>query len=147
MSKSLTRILIMVLLAPYSLLLVEFIATEITLKNILKALAAVFGPIPLVLFTAFIFTNKTEAPVKEINLSILSAFSYLLATLFLTILGLDWFESFIYPTFSTTVVPIFFNSFILAMYIINLLFTKDMKMIAILSGISIGISMYVLFLT
>ena len=147
MSKSLTRTLIMVLLAPYSLLLIEFIATEITLKNIIKALAAVFGPIPLVIFAAFIFTNKTEVPVKEINLSILLAFSYLLVTLFLTILGLDWFESFIYPTFSTTVVPIFFNSVILATYIINLLFTKDIKIIAILSGISIGISIYVLFLT
>ena len=147
MSKPLTRVLIIVLLVPYSLLLVEFIATEITLKNIVKALAAVFGPIPLVIFTAFIFANKTEMSVSEINLSILSAFSYLLATFFFTILWLYFFETFIYKAFSTTVVPIFFNSFILAMYIINLLFTKDMKMIAILSGISIGISMYVLFLT
>lgn len=147
MSQSLTRILIIVLLVPYSLLLIEFIIAEITLKNIIKALVAVFAPIPLVIFTAFIFANQTEEPVSEINLSILSAFSYLLTTFFLAILWLYLVEMFIYKAFSTTVIPIFFNSIILAMYIINLLFTKSMKMIAILSGISIGISIYVLFLT
>lgn len=147
MSQSLTRILIIVLLVPYSLLLIEFIVAEITLKNIVKALVAVFAPIPLVIFTAFIFANQTEEPVSEINLSILSAFSYLLTTFFLAILWLYLVEMFIYKAFSTTVIPIFFNSIILAMYIINLLFTKSMKMIAILSGISIGISIYVLFLT
>lgn len=147
MSKSITRVLIMVLLVPYSLLLIEFIAIEVTLKNIIKALTAVFGPIPLVIFAVFIFANKTAAPVSEINLSVLSAFSYLLATLFFTMLWLYFFETFIYKAFSTTVVPIFFNSFILTMYIINLLFTNNSRIIAVLSGISIGISMYVLFLT
>jgi hypothetical protein len=148
MSKTLARGLVIILLIPYSLFLFEVLAREVTLKNIVKVTASVFGPIPLALFFAYLFVAR-ESILKEIDetrLSSIVLFSLLLTTLLITVISLYFFEFFIYKAFSETVVPIFFNSLVLIMYIVNILLIKSLKMIAILSGISMGISIYVLFI-
>jgi len=149
MSKTLARGLVIILLIPYSLFLVEFVAKDVTFENIIKVIAAIFGPIPLVIFIAYIFVPRKNIlkEIDETSLSTFASFSYLLGTLLTTIIFLYFFETFIYKDFHETVTPIFFNSFVLMMYIINVLITKDIKMIAVLSGISMGISIDVLFLT
>ncbi len=148
MNKALTRVLVIILLIPYSLFLFEFLAKDVTLKNIIKVITAVFGPIPLAIFVAYIFVPK-KSILQEIDdtaLSVFASFSYLLGTLLMTLIFLDFFEKFIYEGFSETVTPIFFNSLVLMMYIVNILVTKNLKMIALLSGLSMGISINVLFL-
>ena len=148
MSKTLARGLVIILLIPYSLLLVEFLTKDVTFENIIKVIAAVFGPIPLAIFIAYIFVSRKNIlkEIDETSLSVVASFSYLLGTLLTTIILLYFFETFIYKEFHQTVTPIFFNSFVLIMYIINVLITKNIKMIAVLSGISMGISINVLFL-
>lgn len=149
MNKTLIRGLIIILLIPYSLLLFEFLAKDVTLKNIIKVFAAVAGPLPLAIFIAYILVSikNVENTPGEVPVSALASFNYLLITLFIAIIFLYVFEAFIYKDFSQTVAPIFFNSFVIVMYLVNLLFTKNLQMIAILSGISMGISLYVLFLS
>ena len=149
MSKTLARVLVIVLLIPYSLFLVEFLAKDVTVQNIIKVVAAIFGPIPLTIFIAYIFVPSKNIlkEIDETNLSLVASFSYLLGTLFTTIILLYFFETFIYKDFSNTVTPIFLNSLVLMMYIVNILITKNIKIIAILSGISMAISINVLFIT
>lgn len=149
MSKTLARGLVIILLIPYSLFLVEFLTKDVTFENIIKVIAAIFGPIPLAIFIAYIFVPRKNIlkEIDETSLSVVASFSYLFGTLLATIIFLYFFETFIYKEFRDTVTPIFFNSFVLMMYIVNVLITKNIKMIAVLSGISMGISIDVLFLT
>jgi hypothetical protein len=141
--------LVIILLIPYSLFLFEFLAKEITFKNIVKVFAAVSGPIPIAIFIAYIFVAQ-KSLLKEINeshLSALASFSYLFVSLLMTIICLYFFETLFYKQFSETVIPIFLNSLVLMMYIVNILITKHIQIIALLSGISMGISIYVLFIS
>jgi len=149
MNKSFTRSLVVILLVPYSLFLFEFVAKDVTFRNIIKVVASVFGPIPLAIFLAYIFVAK-ENIIKEIDetfISVFASFSYLFFMLLMSMAFLYFLEVFIYKDFSESVVPIFINSLVLMMYIMNILYIKNIQMIAILSGMSMGISMYVLFLT
>lgn len=148
MTKSFTRGMVIILLVPYSLFLFEFIAKDVSFKNIIKVVASVFGPIPLAIFLAYIFVAK-ESIIKKIDetfISVFVSFSFLLITLLTTVIFLYFLDTFIYKDFRETVGPIFVNSLILMMYITNILYTKSIQMIAILSGMSMGISIYVLFL-
>jgi len=147
MSKKLIHSLIIILLIPYSLLLFEFLAKDVTLKNIIKVSTSVFGPIPIAIFLAYVLVAKKSVEIDETRLSVFASFSWLFMTLLATLTGLYFFENFVYKEFSESVVPIFLNSFVLVMYIANILLTKSLSMIAILSGLSMGISMHVLFLT
>ncbi len=148
MNKALARSLVIILLIPYSLFLVEFLTKDVTLRSIIKVVVAVFGPIPLAIFIAYIFVAKKSIlqEIDETRLSVLVSFTYLFGTLFMSTVFLYFVENFIYTDFSETVAPIFLNSFVLVMYIVNILVTKNISMIAILSGISMGISIHVLFL-
>jgi len=149
MSKSFTRGLVIILLVPYSLFLFEFVAKDVTFSNVIKVVASVFGPIPLAIFLAYIFVAK-ENIIKEIDetfISVFASFGYLFFMLLMSVVFLYFLEAFIYKGFSESVVPIFINSLVLMMYIMNILYVKSIQMIAILSGMSMGISMYVLFLT
>jgi hypothetical protein len=149
MSKSLARVLVIILLVPYSLFLFEFIAKDVTFRNIIKVGASVFGPIPLAIFFAYVFVAK-KSILKEIDETLINTFAsfiYLFITLLTTVVFLYFLEGFIYKDFSKTVVPIFLNSLILMMYITNILYTKSIQVIAILSGMSMGISIHVLFIT
>ncbi|MEK8015474.1 MAG: hypothetical protein VSS75_001315 [Candidatus Parabeggiatoa sp.] len=148
MSQKLARSLVIILLIPYSLFIIEFLAKEVTFQNIIKVIAAVSGPLPLAIFIAYIFVAKENllAEIDETRLNVFTAFSYLLATCLISILCLYFFEAIVYKELSHSVVPIFLNSFVLSLYIVNILWIKRIKMIAILSGISMGISIYVLFI-
>jgi len=149
MSKTLARGLVIILLIPYSLFLFEFLAKEVTFKNLVKVFAAVSGPIPLAIFVAYIFVAQKSIlkEIDESHLSVFVSFSYLFVTLLMTIIFLYFFETFFYKKFSETVTPIFLNSLVLMMYIVNILVTKRIQIIALLSGLSMGISIYVLFLS
>jgi hypothetical protein len=148
MSKTFARGLVIILLIPYALLLFEFLAKDVTFRNIIKVFASVFGPVPLAIFFAYLFVARGNlVKLDESTLSIFASFNYLLVTLLTTTLFLYFFEAFIYKEFSDSVVPIFLNSLVLVMYIANILLTKSIQVIAILSGISMGISIHVLFLT
>ncbi|HEC86164.1 MAG: hypothetical protein DRR08_33005 [Candidatus Parabeggiatoa sp. nov. 2] len=149
MTKTLARGLVIILLIPYSLLLFEFLAKDVTVRNIIKVFASVFGPVPLAIFFAYLFvaTGSFVKKRDESTLSVFASFNYLLVTLLATTLFLYFFEAFIYKEFSDSVVPIFLNSLVLVMYIANILLTKSIQVIAILSGISMGISIHVLFIT
>jgi len=148
MSQKLARSLVIILLIPYSLFLIEFLAKEATFQNIIKVIAAVSGPLPLAIFIAYIYVARENilTEIDETRLSTFTAFSYLLATSLLSIICLYFFEAFVYTELSHSVVPIFLNSLVLALYIVNILVIKRIKMIAILSGMSMGISIYVLFI-
>lgn len=151
MNKSFARWLAIILLIPYSLFLFDFLAKDISFKNIIKVFTAVLGPIPLVIFIAYIFVANKDFIIKwmeeDSSFCVFGAFSHLLVTLLSTIFFMSFFDKFIYTDFSETTIPIFLNSLVLVMYIVNILFTDSIKMIAIFSGISMGISINVLFLT
>ena len=149
MSKSLARALVILLLIPYSLFIFEFVAKDVSLRSIVKVTASVFGPVPLAIFVAYIFVAQKNI-IEEIGDTVISTFAsfgYLFFTLFVTLITLHLLEISIYPNFSETVAPIFLNSLILMMYIVNILYVKSIQIIAILSGISMGISTHVLFIT
>ena len=148
MSKNLARSLVIILLIPYSLFLFEFLAKDVTFRNIIKVVTSIFGPVPLAIFFAYVFVAKKSIlqEIDESHLSILGSISYLVGTFVMTLFWLYLFEGFVYPQLSQTVVPIFLNSLVLVMYITNILVTKSLTIIAILSGISMAISIYVLFL-
>jgi hypothetical protein len=148
LSKNLARSLVIILLIPYSLFLFEFLAKDVTFRNIIKVATSVFGPLPLAIFFAYVFVAKKNIlqEIDESHLSIFASVSYLLGTFVMTLFWLYLFEGLVYPQFSETVVPIFLNSLVLLMYITNILVTKSLKIIAILSGISMAISIQVLFL-
>lgn len=145
MSQSLARALIIILVMLYGFLLFEFLAQEVTVKNIIKVFTAVSAPLPLTIFVAYIFVARETFINPEVSISVLSSFTYLLVTLLFSLIFLHFFESLIYNGLSETIVPIFLNSFVLAMYVINIFLTKSVQMMAVLSGMSIGISLYVLF--
>ena len=149
MSKKFTYGLVIILLIPYSLLLFEFLAKDVTLKNIIKVSTSVFGPIPIAIFLAYVLVAKKSIreEIDETRLSVIASFNWLFVALLATLIFLYFFQTFVYKEFSESLVPIFLNSFVLVMYIANILLTKSISMIAILSGLSMGISMHVLFLT
>jgi hypothetical protein len=148
MNKSLAQGLVIILLIPYSLFLFEFVAKDVTFRNIVKVVASVFGPVPLAIFFAYVFVAKKNIfkEVEETLITTLTSFNYLFISLLISVIFLYFLEVFIYKDFSETVVPIFINSLILMMYITNILYVKSIQMIAILSGMSMGISIHVLFL-
>jgi hypothetical protein len=149
MNRTFARRLVIILLIPYCLFLFEFITQDVSIRNIVKVVASVVAPIPIAVFLAYIFTTQ-ETLIGEIDqatISTIASFAYLSNAILLSIMVFYGLETFIYQNLTQTVAPIFFNSFILMAYIINIIYIRNMQMIAILSGASIGISSYVLFLT
>lgn len=149
MNRTFARNLVIILLIPYCLFLFEFIAKDVSIRNIVKVTASVVAPVPIAVFLAYIFATEENliGEIDQATISTITSFVYLSSAILLSIMAFYGLETFIYQKLTQTVVPIFFNSFILTAYIINIIYIRNMQMIAILSGTSIGISSYVLFLT
>ena len=149
MNRTFARRLVIILLIPYCLFLFEFITQDVSMRNIVKVVASVVAPIPITVFLAYIFATQENliGEIDQVTIGTIASFAYLSTAILLSIIAFYGLETFIYQNLTQTVAPIFFNSFILMAYIINIIYIGNMQMMAILSGVSIGISSYVLFLT
>jgi hypothetical protein len=149
MERTFARSLVIILLIPYCLFLFEFITQDVSIRNIVKVIASVVAPIPIAVFLAYIFAAQENfiGEIDQATISTIASYAYLSNAIWLSIIVFYGLETFIYQNLTQTVAPIFFNSFILMAYIINIIYIRNRPIMAILSGTSIGISSYVLFLT
>jgi|GEM_PF-3594837 len=150
MNKSIIYILILIIILPFGLFIFEFLSQDITVVNIIKVIMAIFFPIPIIIFTFYLFLNLQDQSTvfTEITQETpIHAVYFLASSVLITLSILYAYEYLLQQNFAKTLLPIMLNAFILSIYVINIAIIKSMRLAGLLSGISISASLYVLFLS
>ncbi len=147
MDKRMTNLLIASIIITYSFFIFQSLERGVEIKNIIKVVSAIIGPAPMILFLYFLFSSRDLSKLnfqKKTNKIISSVI--LVASLIFTMAFIQIYELF-FNKFGDTNLPILLNSIILSMYVLNLSRIKSVHIAAALSGMGIGISMFIVFIS
>ena len=147
MDKRMTNLLIASIIITYSFFIFQSLERGVEIKNIIKVVSAIIGPAPMILFLYFLFSSRDLSKLnfqKKTNKIISSVI--LVTSLIFTMAFIQIYELF-FNKFGDTNLPILLNSIILSMYVLNLSRIKSVHIAAALSGMGIGISMFIVFIS
>ncbi len=147
MDKRLTNVLLVSIIVTYSFFIFQSLERGVEFRNLIKLISSIIGPIPLFLFLYFILSSSNFSKQdfsQEVNKALSSLI--LVTSLILTMVLIYIYELY-FNKFGDTNLPIFLNSLILSMYVLNLSRIKSINIAAFLSGMGIGISMFIVFIS
>ena len=127
-------------------LLFDFIHRESTMIGYLRAMAAVFGPVPLLIFAAFImagmFGDLTPS-LPSVNQRAASVIIFLGLAVIIPLLAP------ILPTIEILrkagTAAIFLNSWLFCLAILNFTVIRNLLVAAALCGLSLGITIHIIY--
>lgn len=126
----------------------EFLYDTYSKKDIIQIILSVFTPVPITIYLAFLFAKKEQHETKkEIEKDKFRPVLIFLMSIICCIFLIYFFEKTYQKHFEKTVYPFIINSTIISLYILNYSQLKNIYFAGILSGVSIGTVLYVVFFT
>ena len=131
----------------FVLLLQEVVLTRQQWQEIPRIFGGLLAPVPLALFLAFCFVHRADSGRVAKQFNPITGFSLLLGGVFLAILiGLSW-RGGAPDSEPIGSGPALAQSSLLTSSVLNLLFVRSPLVAAALSGLSVGLVVFVVFLT
>ncbi len=125
----------------------EVVYKHFGIGDIFRLIGAVFSPVPVALFLAFLFPqgfSPDRQEVPEDVRPVMPVICFSGTTLFL--LGsIVIYEKLSGRQFSATIFPVFINSYIICLYALNFYRFRSVVFAGILSGVSMGTVLYIVF--
>lgn len=128
------------------LLSYELIVNRKDNKTFFKVFFVVFSPTPLVIYSLFILKARGDLKEKESRKTTGWALILFMMCLLFSIGVINSYEMYFNIPFEQTIFPLFFNSIILSIYIVNFLIIDSTLLAGVLSGIVFGMTIHIVFL-